>query len=141
MTSRKHFTPVTGYPSTNNINTSPYHVYLDIILVFPQVLLVTIQPFVDDLGEVGRHLRSWHKVPRSISLGMFPERRWCLSNDKDLVDCAVVDFITTVIRPERKEKQCFKLGWTDGWMDEWYFRPPFCTIKAELGWGQLGLMR
>ena len=29
----------------------------------------------------------------------------------------------------------------DGWMDERCFRPPFCTIKAELGRGQPGLMR
>ena len=28
-----------------------------------------------------------------------------------------------------------------GWMDEWCFRPLFCTIKAELGRGQPGLMR
>ena len=30
------------------------------------------------------------------------------------------------------------LLWMDGWT---VFRPPFCTIKAELGWGQPGLMR
>ena len=29
----------------------------------------------------------------------------------------------------------------DGWMDERCFRPLFCTIKAELGRGQPGLMR
>ena len=28
-----------------------------------------------------------------------------------------------------------------GWMDERVFRPLFCTIKAELGRGQPGLMR
>ena len=31
--------------------------------------------------------------------------------------------------------------WMDGWMDGWCFRPLFCTIKAELGRGQPGLMR
>ena len=29
----------------------------------------------------------------------------------------------------------------DGWMDERCFRPLFCSIKAELGLGQEGLMR
>ena len=29
----------------------------------------------------------------------------------------------------------------DGWMDEWCFRPLLCTVKAELGRGQPGLMR
>ena len=29
----------------------------------------------------------------------------------------------------------------DGWMDERCLRPLFCTIKAELGRGQPGLMR
>ena len=29
----------------------------------------------------------------------------------------------------------------DGWMDERCFRPLLCTVKAELGWGQPGLMR
>ena len=28
-----------------------------------------------------------------------------------------------------------------GWMDERCFRPLICTVKAELGWGQPGLMR
>ena len=26
----------------------------------------------------------------------------------------------------------------DGWMDKRCLRPLFCTIKAELGWGQPG---
>ena len=29
----------------------------------------------------------------------------------------------------------------DGWMDERCFRPLLCTVKAELGRGQPGLMR
>ena len=29
----------------------------------------------------------------------------------------------------------------DGWMDERCFRPLLCTVKAELGRGQHGLMR
>ena len=29
----------------------------------------------------------------------------------------------------------------DGWMDERCFMPLLCTVKAELGWGQPGLMR
>ena len=29
----------------------------------------------------------------------------------------------------------------EGWMDEWCFRPLLCTVKAELGRGQPGLMR
>ena len=32
-------------------------------------------------------------------------------------------------------------GWMDGWMDERCFRPLLCTVKAELGRGQPGLMR
>ena len=32
-------------------------------------------------------------------------------------------------------------GWMDGWMDELCFRPLLCTVKAELGRGQPGLMR
>ena len=32
-------------------------------------------------------------------------------------------------------------GWMDGWMDERCLRPLFCTIKAQLGRGQPGLMR
>ena len=30
---------------------------------------------------------------------------------------------------------------TEGWMDEQCFRPLLCTVKAELGRGQPGLMR
>ena len=30
---------------------------------------------------------------------------------------------------------------SDGWMDERCFRPLLCTVKAELGRGQPGLMR
>ena len=29
----------------------------------------------------------------------------------------------------------------EGWMDERCFRPLLCTVKAELGRGQPGLMR
>ena len=29
----------------------------------------------------------------------------------------------------------------EGWMDERCFRPLLCTVKAELGQGQPGLMR
>ena len=38
-----------------------------------------------------------------------------------------------------------RLNWAgnnlDGWMDERCFRPLLCTVKAELGRGQPGLMR
>ena len=35
----------------------------------------------------------------------------------------------------------FKTCTAAGWVDERCLRPLFCTIKAELGWGQPGLMR
>ena len=38
-------------------------------------------------------------------------------------------------------KQAFQYPWRDGWMDERCFRPLLCTVKAELGRGQPGLMR
>ena len=34
-----------------------------------------------------------------------------------------------------------KGGYKRGWMDERCFRPLLCTVKAELGRGQPGLMR
>ena len=35
----------------------------------------------------------------------------------------------------------WELWYTKGWMDERCFRPLLCTVKAELGRGQPGLMR
>ena len=46
--------------------------------------------------------------------------------------CPVIDRHTSVITN----------SWSrDGWMDERCFRPLLCTVKAELGRGQPGLMR
>ena len=36
---------------------------------------------------------------------------------------------------------CYLLNNEHGWMDERFFRPLLCTVKAELGRGQPGLMR
>ena len=44
--------------------------------------------------------------------------------------------------PEHIRPQEYGLSiWMDGWMDERCFRPLLCTVKAELGRGQPGLMR
>ena len=38
-------------------------------------------------------------------------------------------------------QQCLVIKNTPDQMNEWCFRPRFCTMKAILGWGQPGLMR
>ena len=41
-----------------------------------------------------------------------------------------------------RNMMCKLKGWMDhGWMDERCFRALLCTVKAELGRGQPGLMR
>ena len=51
-----------------------------------------------------------------------------------------------VAKKKCKNKRVYALrgGWTQighGWMDERWFRPLSCTVKAELGQGQPELMR
>ena len=44
------------------------------------------------------------------------------------------------VTPEVNEYPC-QLFESEEWMDERCFRPLLCTVKAELGRGQPGLMR
>ena len=46
-----------------------------------------------------------------------------------------------MIRRVHKSRDIIREGWSNRWMDERCFRPLLCTVKAELGPAQPGLMR
>ena len=62
----------------------------------------------------------------------FTERSWDWNTKKYIYILCWFHLTTSTVARERER---------DGWMDERCFRPLLCTVKAELGLGQPGLMR
>ena len=66
---------------------------------------------------------------------------WRENGDTEVVSWRENGLVTEVVSLMEGEWSCCGGGQFNGGMDERCFRPLLCTVKAELGRGQPGLMR
>lgn len=70
---------------------------LELLLSFPQVLFVVVQPVIDGFGQVGGDLGSGLMVACAVAAGMLTDVGRRLGDDEDLVNVLVVQLVVWIV--------------------------------------------